>query len=260
MPPVDVEDRGPGQDQPGEAAWRPEPVLKGQRNRRGRVGTVIAITAVAIAVAAIKPWGIGGPGASPSLTGAPPAVVAPQESTAAQPTPAPVIADRNAMTCLTHQVEQVLTLERWADREIKSWSQPDGPMVIISSSHVVGIGVCPGIGPAASAGAATASRDPIVWAGAVVTDVQVVKGSKVVDLAAPPQITVQTDYVGAGVLYGAPLQVGLASPGPSAEPLPSLLLPAWPAGRYKISYVFPGDPEHTTRTVVVQITTPLNDG
>lgn len=171
------------------------------------------------------------------------------------------------MTCLTHQVEQVMTLERWPDREIKSWSQSDGVAVKISSSHVVGIGVCPGIGPVPSTSAAPeAPRDPETWGGAVLTDVRRLDGDAQ-DLGKPRRITEQTDYVAAGVLYGPPVPTLTRQGGAQASPAgPASLqagieaLESWPAGRYEISYFFPGDPATIARTVVLEITTPLHDG
>ena len=276
---VDVEERGqrtltPEHDHAGEATWTPSPVLRGRRARRDRTGTLVALTLVAIAVAAVKPWGLGAP--LPSVP--PPTVdtglVLPPPSSAPQPTPGPVIADRNAMTCLTHQVEQVLTLERWPDREIKSWSQPESGVVTISSSHVVGIGVCPGIGPVlSSSGASEPPRDPEAWGGAVLTDVRLLDGGDDQDLGRPPRITQQADYVAAGVLYGPPVPVvtrhegvQTSSPGPQSSAGPAwrqvltASLQPWPAGRYAISYFFPGDPETVVRTVIVQIVAPLHDG
>jgi hypothetical protein len=172
-----------------------------------------------------------------------------------------VISDRNAMSCLVHQAEQLLSLERWPDREVKSWSQPDGGIVGISSSHVVGIGICPGIGPVPSSQpAAEASRDPLAWSAAVITDVQALVGSAVEELGRPPRITVQADYVAAGVLYGAPVDPSASAGGPAWRQSPDGALQPWPAGRYRITYVFPGDPQQVTRTVVVEITTPRNGG
>ena len=107
-PQVDVEDRGPARgvtgDQAGEAAWSPTPVLRTRRSRRDRTGLLIAIALVGIAVAAIKPWGAAMPAPSAAAAVEPSAVVAPPASSAPQPTAGPVIADRNAMACLTHQV------------------------------------------------------------------------------------------------------------------------------------------------------------
>lgn len=262
MPDVDVEERGSGPEQAGEVAWSPTPVLRRPPGRRDRTTTLLAIAVAAVALAVLKPWGAGFAAPTAPVAVLPSAAAgAESRQPVALPTPRPVIADRNAMTCLTHQVEQVLTLERWPDREIKSWSQPDGPMVTISSSHVVGIGVCPGIGPAGSALPVTSpSREPEVWSGADVTDVRLLEGDVSRDLGAPPQITVETDYVAAAVLFGAPAPAGEASPRPSGGPQPSAPLAAWPAGRYELIYVFPGDPDRVRRTVIVEITTPLNDG
>src|SRR4051812_16289187 len=136
--PVDVEERASSIEDAGEAAWSPQAVLKGRGNRRDRTSLALALVIGAVAVAIVKPWAIGGPRATAGAGAGTSAAVGP--STAPQPTAGPVIADPNAMACLTHQVEQVLTLERWPDREIKSWSQDDGPMSLtISSSHLVGI-------------------------------------------------------------------------------------------------------------------------
>lgn len=268
MSQVDVEDRGPGAEQAGEVAWSPAPVLRRRAGRRDRTAILVAVTLVAVAIAAIKPWGVAAPPPTPPAVGVvgPSAVVGPRLSAAPQPTPGPVIADRNAMTCLTHQVEQVLTLERWPDREIKSWSQASGGVVTISSSHVVGLGVCPGIGPAvADPPNADALRDPLAWAGAILTDVRQLDG-KARDLGRPARITEQTDYVAAGVLYGAPIPdvpvraTPKASPaGPAWRQDPSGDLPAWPPGRYEIRYFFPGDPASALRSFILEISTPLND-
>jgi hypothetical protein len=267
---VDVEEQAPGRERASEVAWSPAPVIKRRAGRRDRTGMLVAITLAGVAVATIKPWGIGAPAATdaavPAVAG-PSDVVHPVISAAPPPTPAPVIADPNAMTCLTHQVEQVLTLERWPDREIKSWSQASGGVVTVSSSHVVGVGVCPGIGPAvADPPNADAGRNPLLWGAAVVTDVRRLDGAKPMDLGRPARITEQADYVAAGVLYGAPIpDVTIRAPAKPSPPGPAWRqgatgdLPAWPAGRYEIRYFFPGDPDTAARSLLLEISTPLND-
>jgi hypothetical protein len=255
--PIDTEERGSAPADGGEAAWSPEPVLKGPRNRRDRTSIAVALVIGAVAVAVLKPWGMGAPAASGALAAGPTAAILP--STAPQPTPGPVIADPNAMACLTHQVEQVLTLERWPDREIKSWSQADGPVgLAISSSHVVGIGVCPGTGPVAGTGAPAPSRDPLAWSAAVVTGIEV-GGATPSYFGPPPQITVQADYVAAGVLYGPPPLPHASPSGSAAAEGSATPLSAWRPGTYGIGYYFPGDPNRENRTITVEITTPLND-
>jgi hypothetical protein len=259
VPPVDVEEQGSG-EQPSEATWIAQPVLKGRPNHRDRTPMVVALVVGAVAIAALKPWSLGGPAATPPGPRLATGPLAPILAPAAVPTPGPVIADRNAMTCLTHQVEQVLTLERWPDREIKSWSQPTGPMLTLSSSHVVGIGLCPGTGPVPSAPSGPEeSRDPLAWGPAVVTDVQRIDGTKTDDLGTPPLLTQETDYVAAGVLYGPPPTAHVA-PGASAWSEGSLApLTTWRAGRYLLDFVYPGDPDHRNRSVVIEIETPLNN-
>jgi hypothetical protein len=232
-------------------------VLKGARNRRDRTSIAVAIVVGAVAIAAIKPWGIAAPDATGSVAEAPTAVAA--GSIAPQPTSGPVIADRNAMTCLTHQVEQVLTLERWPDREIKSWSQANGPVTLtISSSHLVGIGVCPGNAPVPLTAVPGPSRDPLGWGPAVLTAVDLI-GETTTYSGPPPQITVQTDYVAAGVLYGPPLLPDASPAGPASAEGSARPLVTWPPGEYAIGYFFPGDPNRENRTIHIEITTPLND-
>jgi hypothetical protein len=260
VPPVDVEERG-SEQQASEVAWIAQPVLKRRREHRDRTPMVVALVVGAVAIAVLKPWGLGAPAATSLEPPAATAPVAPILAPAAVPTAEPVIADPNAMTCLTHQVEQVLTLERWPDREIKSWSQPTGPMLTLSSSHVVGIGLCPGTGPVPSgASGPEASRDPLAWGPAVITDVKRIDGGRTDDLGVPRLLTHETDYVAAGVLYGPPPTAHVA-PGASPRSEGSLApLTTWRAGRYRIDYTFPGDPDHWDRTVVVEILTPLNNG
>ena len=259
MPPVDVEERSDGSDGAGEASWKPAPVQRRKPGRRDRTQILIAVTIGAIALAVVKPWGLGVP--LPSPAAAAPTSALPAGSAAPVPTPGPVIADRNAMACLVHQAEQVLTLERWPDREVKSWSQPVDGVVTISSGHVVGVGICPGIGAVASTDATTAPwRDPLVWGAAVVTDIQAVDAAGHRDLGRPPTLTVQADYVAAGVLYGPPLDPkGVAASAPAPRQSAGATPRPWPPGRYEIRYFFPGDPDKVARTVIVEITTPLHD-
>jgi hypothetical protein len=236
------------------------------------VGRSVANAVLALAI--LKPWG-GGPPASPSeasVTLAPPTGAPVPAPTPAAPDWA--VTDSNAMTCLTHQSEQVLTLERWPDREIKSWFQataagaeiPEGlaPAVIISSSRVVGIGVCPGTGPVdANPASPQASAGLELWAGAVVTSVRLLGPSGWAELGTPRRITVQTDYIAAGVLYGPP-ETFVAAPAATAPAATdgegtAPALATWRPGRYAIGYYFPRDPGHAGRWVVVEIRAPLHE-
>jgi hypothetical protein len=266
-------DEAPPPGEEGQASWSRAPVLKGTRTWRNQPSTLVFIATAAITIAIVKPWGVASP--PPAVPGATQAAHqgVPSSSGRAAPSPRPVIADPNAMICLTHQLEQVLTLERWDDREIKSWSPPTGSSpagaegggVTIASSHVVGIGVCPGIGAATDGGSAPGpsgpARDPVAWLAAIVTDVRVLAPDGTHDLGAPPRITVESDYIAAGVLYGAPdPPVGTESAPPSPPGAPGAALRFWPSGRYVITYYFPGDPTREMRSVVVNIRRPLNDG
>jgi len=265
---------GPDRSKEREAAWSPKPVIKRGRTWRDRPSTLVVVAVGLIAIAILKPWSIGAPpSASPdgALASAQ-SLAGPSAGSTASSQPV-AIADPNAMLCLTHQTEQVLTLERWEDHEVKSWSPPTGASLgasdaggtlTIASSHVVGIGVCPGTGPADGTpslpNASPDARDPVAWSGAIVTGVQLLEAGGPRNLGAPPRITVQTDYVAAGVLYGAPLPPeGLSSAGASERPTPSGVLPVWPPGRYMISYHYPGDPARISRSVVLEIRTPLHD-
>jgi len=233
---------------------------------------MLFIAVAAIAAAIVKPWDV--PAPPPGIARATQAIPVTAPPDVATPSHPPAIVDPNAMICLTHQSEQVLTLERWDDREIKSWSPPTGaaPLgaggdgVTIASTHVVGIGVCPGVGSPAGLGSAPGPseppRDAVAWFAAVVTNVQALDPGGIRDLGEPPRITVESDYIAAGVLYGAPdpdrAPATSTPPSPPVQAAPTL--PFWQPGRYGITYYFPGDPAQELRFVMVDIRRPMNDG
>jgi hypothetical protein len=273
VPTVDGDDPNDGRrlGDADDLTWRMAPVIRADRQRRDPTATIVVVGVALLAIAILKPWAALQPaGAAPPVASGRTSVVGQPSTPPTTARPQPAIVDPNAMACLVHQAEQVMTLERWPDREIKSWSGavgagtrfPDAqtPAVPIASSHLIGIGICPGTGPTnvvPAPGATPDLIDPLAWAGARITDVELVAGGTSDDLGPVPAITVQTDYVAAGVLFGPPGSPGVrpgASPGSGA----ATELPAWPPGRYALRYEYPGDPDHRIRWVVVDIKLPLN--
>lgn len=253
-----------------------------------RASFFAAAIVVALVLAVVKPWSLGQAGPATGASGGALPIRATPTSTPGDASPAPSAppGDPNAMACLADETEQVLTVERSADREVRSWiAVPDlvasGPLdprlvpLTIFSSHVVGLGVC----------AASANRDPLVATGAVapgvrsgatIEDVQsitIVSGrATAVDLGPPTLLASGLGSRDAAVLYG-PAQTGspaspsgLPSSGARASPTtratdgtgspsPSPAEAPWRAGSYAIAFRFPFDDATVVRWLRIDLVT-----
>jgi hypothetical protein len=233
------------------------PVHAPHAGKRGP-SIAIALVAVVLAVAAIKPWSIG---RSPAPTNAAPAASSEQGSAGSADVQAPpkptAIADANAMNCMAEDVEQLLLIERSEGREVRSWIAfrdvhgddvgRDVPSVELYSNDIVGLGICaPGSGAAPvpsggllpPAGKTAGSVIGIEWLAG--------PGATPRELAVPDPITLAR-LDGFAILYGPPMQ---------RQPVPSPGSPGtsfWPAGTYDVRFRFPFDSVGTIRRVQLEI-------
>ncbi|MEP6639809.1 MAG: hypothetical protein ABJC39_10710 [Chloroflexota bacterium] len=238
------------------------------RVERPREPWIVVVAMGAFLVfALLKPWSIGREDGTPrgstdasSLVSSPPS--APSVTVAAPSTAAtPAIPDPNAMACLTDAVEQVVTIERWAGNEVRSWVAStdvtsSGPLdrrlipLAVFSNHVVGLGICAPKALVGGGGPAARILD-------VVAIVPGAGGQRTIDLGAPEPATLRPSGPEPAILYGSP--VVAPQPGPSADPVvpepstsvapsavdrfraPSDVLKPWPTGAYAIAFRFPSD-------------------
>jgi hypothetical protein len=252
---------------------------------------VAAVLIVFVAVAVIKPWpepssdrssadGRSSPAAASSGAPASPSPVPP-------PPPGP-----NTMSCLAGDQAQVVTVERAAGREVRSWiaasdEQQAEPLglrqapISIYSGHVVGIGIC---GPDRTAEAPTpkapdesqpAAASQRTPASPAPTPVRAALAATIVDvvwLGVPGEATGpesvglgsilpgQTAGVDTARLYGPPLnrpvpRPSATPPGPARSPASSAVRDpaAWPAGSWAIGFRYAADPPDVVRWVLVDI-------
>ena len=237
---------------------------------------IVAVIAVFLLVALLKPWSSGENGSSngqPSDRGAIPIPSSSELATDGQPSLAatPTILDPNAMACLTDATEQVVILERWAGHEVRSWvaavdTTVSGPLderlvpIPFFSTHVIGLGIC---APRTGSG----TQQPAARLLDVQSIVRTVGGPLAVDLGVPDPITLQMGGSEPAFLYGAPVatvpksSVGPPGSEPRADPtttelpgqtsasgtgLPTPIggLVPWPTGSYAIAFQFPSAGSH----------------
>jgi hypothetical protein len=243
--------------------------------RRPREPSIIlAVIAVFLLVALLKPWSFGENGASNgqlSDRGAIPIPSGSEQAADGQPSLAatPTVLGPNTMACLTDATEQVVILERWAGHEVRSWvaaadMTASGPLderlepIPFFSTHVIGLGIC---APRTGSG----TQQPAARLVDVTSIVKTADGPLAVDLGVPDPITLQMGGSEPASLYGAPRTIPPeASVGPSrldagASP-PTLEMPRqtsatgvstpsgglapWPTGSYAIAFQFPSAGSH----------------
>jgi len=202
-------------------------------------------------VALVKPWALWSTAPGDNGAGATRPGAASQLSASATPpaSPTPLPLDPYAMDCLSGDTEQTVTLERWPDKQVRTWVATDGalatgpldarmPRIVIHSSHVIGLGVC----------ASRALAGPVGPA-ARVRDIQSITGTgaaaKALEIGAPDPITRDIGTADGAVLYG-----GIIPQTSFDEPAP--LLP-WPPGSYAIAFTFPMDPGQEVHWLRVDI-------
>lgn len=257
-----------------------------------RASILATAIVVALALAVVKPWSLGqaGPGAGASGIAIPLRATPTGSPGIASATPSAPPGDPSAMACLAGEAEQVLTVERSADREVRSWivvpelaaTGPLDPRLVpltIFSSHVVGVGVC-----AARTGAGVSptpgTAGPGAGSGATIVDVEsisIVAGVAVAADRGPPQMLAGAlNSTDPAPLYGPP--VGVApSPGepasPSAHatattratggtdsPTPSSGAMAWRAGSYALEFRFPFEDRTVVRWLRIDLVTGAGGG
>ena len=190
------------------------------------------------------------------------------------------------MACLAGETEQVVTVERTAGREVRSWIavpyiSTSGPLdprlepLTIFSTHVVGLGVCaasttPGPSPIGGpAGAGEAS-------GATLTNVRSIRqiagavGS--VDLGLPSLLPGALNGHDPALLYGPPSGAEAGSSTASGAPTtgapgarpsgpePSSSQSAWRAGSYAIAFHFSFDDVTVVRWLRVDLVSGAGGG
>jgi len=238
--------------------------------RRQGPSVVLVLAAALVALAILKPWGIGASSGPPTTTRS----SLPASASAGPPsTPIAEVAvpDPNAMACMSSEGDRLLALLRAPGLEVRTWltlnpsnlADPADPSVVplrLPTSHVIGLGVC----------ARRTVQESSVASAAEIVDVVLVTTPGPValtDLGAPVVITRQPGPPSLGVLYGPP--AGLVSarspaavtarppsnPGPGA-PDPSAgaeSWPIWPAGSYALAFRYPADPPSVVRWVRLDI-------
>lgn len=247
---------------------------------------VVAVIVGFLVVAIVKPWSFGetgSDGARLADRGALPA--ASGVALLTEPTPAPAIGipDPNAMACLSDETDQLVTIERWAGHEVRSWVAVaditgSGPLdqrltpISIYSNHVVGLGICAPRTQAAVSETVGGGTGQGVSPGARLLDVRSIvetaAGPVAFDLGIPDPITVQRSGPDPAVLYGPPEVAepsgspglsGLERPGSvvpgtalpletsSASASPTAGWPTWPTGAYAIAFRFDSDGSKVVR-------------
>ena len=234
---------------------------------RSRTPSILVVAIAGfLAVAVLKPWTFGQTGdagtqPAPTITVD---VAAPAQGPSAVPTSE--IADPNAMACMSAETDQLVTVERWVGREIRTWvAVPDtigaGPLdqqvptISIFSNRVVGLGICGRRTPAVASGPATDSPGQDVAPGARILIVRSIPEGSSDTIAfgngLPVPITVQRSEPDAAVLYGPPAGAKPdRSPGPSGSEPPA---PAWPLGQYAIAFRFDSDGASVVRWLRIDL-------
>ena len=258
-----------------------------------RASILAAAVVVALALAVVKPWSLGqaGPGAGANGSAVPSRATPTSSPGSASASPSAPSGDPNAMACLADETEQVLTVERSADREVRSWiAVPElaatGPLdprlvpLTIFSSHVVGIGIC-AARTAAGVSPMPGAVGPGAGSGATIVDVEsitVVSGVPAATDLGPPQLLAGAlNSTDPALLYGPPPGGAASSPrgSPSASaraaatpratdaidsPSPSPGEVAWRAGSYAIAFRFPFDDGTVVRWLRIDLVTGAGGG
>jgi hypothetical protein len=266
--------------------------VRGSSDRPWGPSVVVAAIVGFLVVAVVKPWSFGATVPEHPVTAtskaAPIATAAAVARTGPSPVPTLAITDPNAMACLSDETDQLVTIERWAGHEVRSWVAVSdltgsGPLdrhlepITIFSNHVVGLGVCAPLGrvnPSQQVeGGATRGTGP----GATLLDVRSIvdspAGRTAVDLGIPATMTIRSRGPDEAVLYGPPDGAGSAGGGPtrSSRPVgasqsaasgatspvtaspgaasPIALSPAWEPGSYAIAFRFDSDGPAVVRWV-----------
>lgn len=244
---------------------------------------LVAVIAVLLLIALVKPWSFGERKSDSSRPGARSAIPSSTGlATDGEPSLAatPSILDPNAMPCLTDATEQVVIIERWAGHEVRSWVAAtdmavSGPLderlapIAIFSSHVIGLGIC-------ASRAQIGTRQPAARLLDVESIVQTAGGPLAVDLGTPDPITLQLSGPEPALLYGAP---AVAVPSPSVGPRrsdppadPTAMEPppetptsgtglpsptggwaTWPTGSYAIAFRFLSDGSRVVRWLRIDL-------
>ena len=250
------------------------------RQRGPRI--VAAALALFVVVAIVKPWPDGTTGRRPatpdgSATGSAFAVAS------VSPTAASASVGPNTMACLSGDRPQVVTVERAAGREIRSWiavvdEQQPTPVglrqspISIFSSHVVGLGVCapeqgsveapPAVASPANASATprpTSRRDPAATI-VVVTMLGGTGGTgAAVNVEVGPALPGQTSGIDTARLYGPPAAAASAAQAAASDkpaagsPAPRKPTASWPVGSWAIGFRYADDGPGVVRWVLVDI-------
>jgi hypothetical protein len=259
-----------------------------------RASILASSIVVALALAVLKPWSLvqTGPGTGASGSAVPLWATPTGSPGSASTSPSAPPGDPNAMACLADETEQVLTVERSADREVRSWiAAPElaatGPLdprlvpLTVFSSHVVGIGVCAartaaGVSPTPGAGG------PGAGSGATILDVEsitIVSGVAVAADLGPPQLLAGAlNSTDPAPLYGPPptgvpaatsshagapsahasVTTRATDVQDSASPTPGEA--AWRAGSYAIAFRFPFDAGTVVRWLRIDLVTGVGGG
>ncbi len=231
-------------------------------------------TVVLIGLAIAKPWSLvqtRAPNAETAVSA--PAVTLPAQSAI----PSTPLGDPKAMACLAGDSAQVVTIERSAGREVRSWIavrasaatgplDPGLPTLAIFSTHIVGLGVCaaratsrssPRVGEEQGRNSSAATVIDVQW----ITDVSGVPAA--VDLGPPTLLPDPLNDLDPALLYGPPPVDAAVPPvnGPSrpspggvgASPTPAPATATspssspsfggqtWRPGVYVIAFRFPSD-------------------
>lgn len=254
-----------------------------------RASILAASVVVALALAVLKPWSLvqTGPGTGAGGSAIPLRATPTASPGSASASPSAPPGDPNAMACLAGETEQVLTVERSADREVRSWiavpglaaTGPLDPRLVpltIFSSHVVAVGVC-AARTAAGVPPTPGAAGPGAGSGATIVDVQsitVVAGVAVAADLGPPQLLAGAlNSTDPAPLYGPPPAGVAAATGSDAvataratsetpraagateSPSPSPRDATWRAGSYAIAFRFPSDDGTLLRWLRIDLVT-----
>jgi hypothetical protein len=240
----------------------PKPVrIQGSLDHSRATFNLVAIVAVLIALAVLKPWA-GSAATGPGDVATDTAVPAEAGTSAAAAVEPPPTADPNAMTCLTDPSLHVVTVERSPGNVVRTWVvappgngtdplDPDIPRLELFSEHLVGLGICsprPREDPAASG----APAGPDV----VGRDVQLIDVQAIVDSASGP---VATDLGRGRVLVEARPGSGETTvySGPQRPVGPAGL---WTPGSYAVAFRFAYDPRVAVRWLRIDVHGPGHGG
>ncbi len=246
------------------------------RHREPRIVAALLVTFLVLAI--VKPWSLdsGAPAGSIAETPIPSSVASAGASLAGAtgtPTPTQGITDPDRMDCLADALEQLVLLERWPEREVRTWvavtdlaaaTDPSDPRlrpVVVFSSHVVGLGICAPLALVGPDGPAARILD--VAAVGAAGDAR-----SIVVIGPVSPITEPSGETGLAVLYGAPRGWrGIRpTPGTTRAPSPATsratsghgpgsagATAAWPTGSYVITFRFATDGPDVTRLLRIDL-------